>query len=236
MFLTCEKCQTMWRLDENHLALGGRVVRCTVCGNTWFEKQVHVEGVTPEPDVQEEIQADASFSDILTEQMENDGASRAVAPIAVDADMPVIDYRPAGLGPNAFGAMTFLLLFFVTVSAVFLLKSQIVKHYPAMTALYEAAGVPLRAPGEGLSLTSLSARASGGQILLNGKVSNIGKASQDYPSFHVTLRGADGAFLKDWSIYAAPEQLAPGNTIPLDLHFNDIPAGGTSVEIKVIGG
>lgn len=233
MLLTCEKCQTMWRLDETHLALGGRVVRCTSCGNTWFEKQVHVEGITPEP---EEEPASANFSDILTDQMENDGASRAVAPIAVDEEMPVIDYRPAGLGPNAFGAMIFLLLFFVTVSAVFLLKNHAVKHFPVTTALYEAAGVTLRAPGEGLSLTSLSARTSGSQIFLNGKVSNIGKTAQDYPSFRVTLRGAEGAFLKDWSIFAAPEQLAPGKTIPLDLHFNDIPAGGTSVEIKVIGG
>lgn len=231
MFLTCEKCQIVWRLDEKHLALGGRVVRCTSCGNTWFEKQVTVPGLTPDPDA-----APQSFTDILAEQMEAGGPSRAVAPISIDNDMPIIDYRPAGLGANAFGAMAFLLLFFVTVSAVFLLKNPLVKNYPVMTALYEAVGVELRAPGEGLSLSALAARERAGRILLTGKVSNIGERAVDYPAFHVTLRGEDGVFLKDWSIFSKPDRLAPGDTIPLDLNFKDIPAGGSTVDLRVIGG
>jgi len=231
MFLTCEKCQSVWRLDEKHLAFGGRVVRCTSCGNTWFEKQVVVQGLTPEPESEPQ-----SFTDILAEQMEEGGASRAVAPIAVEDGMQVIDYRPAGLGANAFGAAAFLLLFFVTVSAVFLLKNPLIRHYPAMTAFYEATGATLRAPGEGLSLSALAARESAGRILLTGKVSNIAEEAAAYPSFRVTLRGEDGAFLKDWSIFSKPAQLAPGDTVPLELHFKDIPEGGRSVEIKVIDG
>ncbi|MFN7114410.1 MAG: zinc-ribbon domain-containing protein [Alphaproteobacteria bacterium] len=230
MFLTCEKCQIVWRLDEKHLALGGRVVRCTSCGNTWFEEQVTVPGLTPEPEA-----APQSFTDILAEEMETGGPSRAVAPIAVDDEIPVIDYRPAGLGANAFGAMAFLLLFFVTVSAVFLLKNPLVKNYPAMTALYEAVGVGLHAPGEGLSLSALAARERAGRILLTGKVSNIGERAVDYPAFRVILRGEEGVFLKDWSIFSKPARLAPGETVPLELNFKDIPAGGSTVDIRVIG-
>lgn len=232
MFLTCDKCQTVWRLDEKHLALGGRVVRCTSCGNTWFEQQVTVPGVTPDP--QEATAADASFSDVLIEQMD-DGASRAVAPLDADTAMPAYDYHPAGLGPNAFGAAVFALLFFVTISAVLLFKGPITAHAPSMTRLYEAVGVHLRAPGEGLSLSGLLAQTAGDTLTMSGKVGNVSKDALPYPSFRVTLRGADGVFLKDWSIYSRPATLAPGETVPLELNFKDIPAGGQTVEVKVLG-
>lgn len=232
MLLTCEKCQTVWQLEDRHLALGGRVVRCTACGNTWFEKQVAVPGLTP----QEEEDGPAHFGALLAEQMTDDTASRAVTPLPGGAEMPAYDYRPAGLGPGQFGAMVFLLLFFVTVSAVFLLKGPVVRHYPVMTALYEAVGVDLRAPGEGLSLSALAAREEGGLIVLSGKVSNIAQEEAAYPAFRVTLRGEDGVFLKDWSVFSQPDYIAPGETIPLELTFKDVPEGGRTVEIRVIGG
>lgn len=231
MFLTCDKCQTVWRLDEKHLALGGRVVRCTSCGNTWFEKQIVVPGLTPEP---EAAAAEPSFNDVLIEQMD-DAASRAVAPLDAGFDMPAYDYHPAGLGPNAFGAAVFLLLFFVTVSGVFLLKSPLVAHVPSMTRLYEAVGVHLRAPGEGLALSALAADTAGTVMSVSGKVSNTSKEELPYPSFRVTLRGAEGVFLKDWAIHSRPATLAPGETVPLELNFKDIPHGGSTVEIKVLG-
>ena len=239
MLLTCEKCQSVWRLEEKHLALGGRVVRCTVCGNTWFEKQVVVPGLTPEPEAEEDIPP-SNFSDMLADEMADalpadDGKSRAVAPITPGHDLPPMEHRPGGLGATAFGGMIFLLLFFVTLAGVFALKAHIVRHVPASVAFYEAAGVHLAAPGEGLTLSALSARLTGTRIDLTGKVQNGTDASMAYPGFHVTLRGKDGDFLKDWKIVAADSQLAPGDTIPLELHFKDIPDGASSLEVKVTG-
>ncbi len=235
MLLTCEKCQSVWRLEEKHLAFGGRVVRCTTCGNTWFEKQVIVPGVTPEP---EPDTAAPNFSDMLADEMADvapadNGKSRAVAPIPAAHELPTLDYRPGGLGPTAFGGMVFLLLFFVTLGAVFAFKTQIVRAAPATAMLYEAAGVHLTAPGEGLTLSALSAHLVGSNIRMTGKVQNGTDAPMRYPGFHVILRGKDGDFLKDWKIVAADSQLAPGDTIPLELNFKDIPGGASSLEVKV---
>lgn len=231
MYLSCEKCQTVWRLDEKHLALGGRVVRCTACGNTWFEKQVHVPGLTPEPE------AEKSFAEALAEEMAEDGASRAMTtmPPPETESMPAYDAMPGGLGANAFGAAVFALLFCATLSGLLLFKNPIVTAYPPMAALYAALGADLRAPGEGLALSALSARRDGSRIDLKGRVSNTGKQTAPYPAFHVTLRGAEGAFLKDWKIVSQSGQLAPGETIPLELNFRDVPDGGHSVDIRVAG-
>lgn len=239
MLLTCEKCQSVWRLDEKHLALGGRVVRCTACGNTWFEKQVVVPGLTPEPD-EDNIATDTTrnFNDMLADEMAqaeavDDGLSRAVAPIAPDHALPPMDYRPGGLGPTAFGGMVFLLLFFVTLAGVFALKGPIVRHAPASVLFYETLGVKLHAPGEGLVLSGLSAQLGEGRIDLRGKVQNGTETPKAYPGFHVTLRGNGGDFLKDWKIVAQEGMLAPGDTIPLELYFKDIPDGASSLELKV---
>lgn len=237
MLLTCEKCQSVWRLEEKHLAFGGRVVRCTTCGNTWFEKQVTVPGLTPEPEPEPDTSA-PNFSDMLADEMadamsEDDGKSRAVAPIPAAHELPPMEYRPGGLGPTAFGGMIFLLLFFVTLAGVFALKAQIVRYVPASAALYQAAGVHLTAPGEGLTLSALSAHLVGSNINMTGKVQNGTDAPINYPGFHVTLRGKDGDFLKEWKIVAADSQLAPGDTIPLELNFKDIPSDASSLEVKV---
>lgn len=235
MFLTCENCQTMWRLDEKHLAFGGRVVRCTACGHTWFERQVKVKGLTPDPD-------DISFQDILTGEMAeplspvDDGAARAVAPIETGHEMPPLDYRPGGLSANAFGALGFLLLVSVTLCGLFLLKGPVVRHMPAMVAFYEGLGATLTAPGEGLSLSALSAQVAAGQIDIKGKVTNGAKRDIAYPGFHVTVRGKDGAFLRDWRIVASGGQMTPGETVPLELNFKDVPEGASSVELKLTEG
>lgn len=238
MLLTCEKCQSVWRLDEKNLALGGRVVRCTACGNTWFEEQVFVPGLTPEPHEPEAPVAAQNFSDMLADEMAqaapvDDGVSRAVAPLAPEHSLPPMDYRPGGLGPAAFGGMVFLLLFFVTLAGVFALKAPIVRHVPASVLFYETLGVKLTAAGEGLVLSGLSAQLGDGRIDLRGKVQNGAETPIPYPGFHVILRGVGGDYLKDWKIIAQEGTLAPGDIIPLELYFKDIPDGASSLELKV---
>jgi|GEM_PF-1296432 len=246
MLLTCDQCQTTYKLDEKHLAKGGRVVRCTECGNTWFEAQVKTAESLAEEAAAAGSADDVSFEAALAEAQNadatdtDDGSSRAIAPIPQDFDMPVMDYRPGGMGANAFGVCTFLLLAFVSVSALFLLRGPIIAQWPVMTALYEASGVTLRAPGEGLNLSEISAekqkagRADALSVI--GKISNITGAEIAYPAIEVVLRGPYGAFLKEWDVGAKDHVLASGETVPLELSFTDVPEGGNTVEIRVKGG
>jgi predicted Zn finger-like uncharacterized protein len=242
MLLTCEKCQTTYRLDERYLAHGGRVVRCTDCGNTWFEAQVKVEGVTEEP------AAEISFERMLQNAAEAAGddtgnldSSRAMTPMPQDFEMPVMDDRPGGLGPNAFGASVFFLLLFMTLNGVFLARHAIVQHVPAMALLYNTVGATLQAPGEGLSFSELTARkekaARGEQMALSLKLSNMSDHAIVQPVLKITLRGPYGAFLKEWEQPPkdAQRMLAPGEAVPLKLFFADVPEGGNTVDVTVLG-
>ena len=245
MLLTCEQCQTTYRLDDTYLAHGGRVVRCTECGNTWFEAQVHVPGVTAE-EVTAEAEPEISFERMLKNAAAaagDDSAaedfSRAMMPVPQDFDMPVMDDRPGGLGPNAFGASVFFLLLFMTLNGVFLARHAIVQHVPAMALLYDTVGASLAAPGEGLSFSELTARkekaSRGEQMALSLKLSNISDHNIVQPALKITLRGPYGAFLKEWEQppKEAQTMLAPGQTVPLKLFFEDVPEGGNTVDVTV---
>lgn len=246
MLLTCENCQTTYRLNETHLAHGGRVVRCTECGNTWFEAQVHVEGVTVEEPVAQEAETEISFERMLQNAAEAaggdrpaDDSSRAMTPVPQDFDMPVMDDRPGGLGPNAFGASVFFLLLFMTLNGVFLARHAIVQHMPSMALLYDTVGASLKAPGEGLSFSELTARKEkagrGEQMALSLKMSNISDHAIAQPALKITLRGPYGAFLKEWEQQPQGKQrvLAPGQTVPIKLFFEDVPEGGNTIDVTV---
>lgn len=246
MLLTCENCQTTYRLNETYLAHGGRVVRCTECGNTWFEAQVHVPGVTVEEPAAPAAEVEISFERMLQNAAEAAGgdsaavdSSRAMTPVPQDFDMPVMDDRPGGLGPNAFGASVFFLLLFMTLNGVFLARHAIVQHMPSMALLYDTVGATLTAPGEGLSFSELTARKEkagrGEQMALSLKLSNISDHEIVQPALKITLRGPYGAFLKEWE--QPPKEthamLAPGQTVPLKLFFEDVPEGGNTVDVTV---
>jgi predicted Zn finger-like uncharacterized protein len=240
LLLTCEKCHTTYRLDERHLAQGGRVVRCTGCGNTWFEAQRKIAGVT------EEAAAEISFERMLQNAAAAAGeaghsdSSRAMTPLPQDFDMPVVEGRPGGLGPNAFGACVFFLLLFMTLNALFLPRHTIVRHMPEMALLYETLGATLQAPGEGFSFSELTARKEkagrGEQMALSLKLSNISARERAQPALKITLRGPYGAFLQEWEQPPQKEQamLAPGETVPLKLFFADVPEGGSTVDVTVL--
>jgi len=244
MLLTCKKCETTYRLDERRLAHGGRVVRCTACGNTWFEAQVHVEGVTAEDTAVSEISFEQMLQNASAAADADDAghqdASRAMMPMPHDFDMPVMDEKPGGLGPNAFGASVFFLLLFMTLNGVFLARHTIVQHWPSMSLLYDTVGATLQAPGEGLSFSELTARkekaARGEEMALSMKLSNISDHDIERPALKITLRGPYGAFLKEWE--QPPKEtksmLAPGETVPLKLFFADVPEGGNTVDVTVL--
>jgi len=239
MLLTCDKCHTTYRLDERHLAHGGRVVRCTACGNTWFEAQRKIAGVTEEPAAEISFERMLQNAAAAADEAGHPETSRAMMPMPQNVEIPVMDDRPGGLGPHAFGASVFFLLLFMTLNGVFLARHAIVRHMPEMALLYETVGATLRAPGEGLSFSELTARKEkagrGEQMALSMKLSNISDREMAQPALKITLRGPYGAFLKEWEHLPKEAQtvLAPGETVPLKLFFADVPEGGNTVDVTV---
>jgi predicted Zn finger-like uncharacterized protein len=158
---------------------------------------------------------------------------------AEESPMPVLLHKPFGLGAAQFGALTFVLLFSVTLSGLLLARQPVAGHFPAAVALYDALGVSVKAPGEGLMLSQLVAEnrvdASGAKVLaVEAKVANISGGSAAYPALKVAVSGPYGAVLKEWRFRPdAGSALAPGAEVPVQLKFRDAPEDGKTVEISV---
>jgi len=264
MLFTCDKCQTQYKLDPARMKPGGQTVRCTECGNSWFAKpekpseaaapvEAPKEAVQeasppsppPAPEPKAPVQeippaADVEFQEALVtaEQAAAKNIPAAVKPAEGAEALPVIDNNPAGMGALQFGLCTFLLLLFTTLIPLLVLRGPIVRHAPVMAAFYESVGISMPAPGEGLRLSEMTSEtrvvAGEKKLFIEAKLTNQSSETKDHPRLRVDVLGPYGASLKYWIFQAEGTRLASGDTIPVTLSFESVPADGQTVEMRVV--
>jgi predicted Zn finger-like uncharacterized protein len=245
MEISCEKCQARYRLAPHLLGGAGRMVRCTRCSHVWFHAlpmddlpQIHDPADLPtESDFDSSAE---SFQQMLEgSDSDFDSVPPALHSDDIAAHMAVIDDRPGGLSAGAFGLCTFLLLLFATLAGGFLFRDAVVRHFPPMLAVYKPLGFEVKAPGEGLRLSELITRtrdlADGKKVLdMSMKLTNMTDAVKFYPSLRVTLFGPYGAALKHWDFHPQEAELASGESIPVQVSFENAPVDGARADVRVI--
>lgn len=259
MFLTCQQCEVQYRLDPSMLGVGGRMVRCTACGNIWFQppeqkeeprkpktqppagddllQQIGIGAEQPpaqKPSV--EKPPEIVFADVLQQQQ---SIPDVVKPASRPFQIPVMEYRPMGMGANQFGIFAFLFFTFATMIFLFAVRVPMVNTFPVMSSLYKAIGFTVRAPGEGLRLSEMTAenRVDEGKkrLAVEAKLTNISEKDMEYPALLVSLKGPYGRVLQDWDFKTKDKKiLRSGDTVPLKLEFRDADPAGKTVEIKVV--
>jgi predicted Zn finger-like uncharacterized protein len=158
---------------------------------------------------------------------------------------PVMTHRPMGMGAVQFGVFTFLLLAFSSMLALLALRGVIMRHAPVMDALYRPVGLGVKAPGEGLKLSGMTARdmPDKGQhrLSVTAELANATPSVVDWPSFRIEALDDRGAVVKQW-ISAGGEDagategqtLAANTALPLELSFNDAPDHIKKVRITAV--
>lgn len=245
--ITCAHCGTVYKVEERLLGATGRTVRCTQCNEMWHEDPpVKADPETPPPLAWEAPQAadELDFRSMVKEEESRDDIPQGVMPVPADPlpatfQIPVMTYRPLGMGAAQFGIFVFLALSFVTLSGLFLMKKPVLNHAPAMAHFYSKLGFTVKAPGEGFQLSELIAenRVAGKDrtLALQAKLANTSAQKMDYPPLLVKLKGAYGGVLKSWEFRPdKPQTLAAGENIPLDLSFKDAPEDGKTVELTIL--
>lgn len=108
MFITCQQCSTMFRLDENRLKPQGSKVRCSQCGNLFIAMPPAIEptastpaeafGAPPEPPPMSEAAEDRELEGIdlaeLDSILEKD---RAADNMGLDAEEEAAEFNEADL-------------------------------------------------------------------------------------------------------------------------------------------
>lgn len=154
-------------------------------------------------------------------------------------DIPVVEYRPMGMGAAQFGFFAFLMLGFITLSLLFTFRSVIATHVPAFNGFYAAIGMPVAPPGNGLRLSEMTAQnvvADEERVLrIEARLANMTEKDMDYPTLQVTLRGPYGAVLKDWTLNTEKgRMIAGGESMPVKVELADVPEDGATAEIRVV--
>lgn len=159
------------------------------------------------------------------------------AVVRQEAALPVVTYNPLGMGAGMFGGMVFLLLAFITLAVVFSFRQPLVRHYPQLSLLYRAMGMPVKAPGEGLRISEMTAEkridSHSRTLVVEGKMTNMSEQSIAYPALHLTLKDAHDAVSAEKDLKPGMSEIASGDIVPLMLQIEDVPDQATTVELRV---
>ena len=258
MFLVCNGCATKYKLNPAALGVGGRMVRCTECGSIWFQPPLQEDKTqaedaplakdsAAEESLLDQIgfgqeSADAgedNFANMLGQRQTSEKIPDVVVPSSKTFSIPVVEYRPMGMGAGQFGMFIFLLLCFFSASILFVLRQPLTVQFPAFSTLYAAIGMPVRAPGEGLRLSELAAgntiNRAEKALTISAKIDNISKEKLDYPPMRVTVFSHYGAALQEWDIKtSAGKTIVSGESVPIKAEFKDPPDSAVRVQLKVI--
>lgn len=256
MLVTCPQCQTQYKLDTALLGMGGRTVRCTSCFHMWDQKpeqasahqnlsfednaavaeQIGFREVEKAPPAKPALPDEDTFADIL-KQTEPDSYPSIARPLAKQSPAAALTHMPFGVSALHFGVLTFMLLSFVTLTIIFAGRNFIATHAPSMMALYAPLGFDIKAPGEGFTISEMTAEAEivkeKKSLLVDARLANITEHDMAHPKLKMTMKGRYGAVLKEWDYDGGGKTVASGDSIPLNFEFANPPEGGTTVEIKV---
>jgi len=196
---------------------------------------------------------DAAFEAVLStvaqgakpKGLKGQEAMDAVMPRAVEPevkrsmvrqDAMVITHNPFGLSANLFGGMVFLLCSFLTLAVLFVGKTPIVRHWPQMALLYKTIGFSVKAPGEGLRLSEITAERRiddhSKSLVVEGKMTNMTEHDIAYPTLHVILKN-DSGITKTWDQKPGVTQIASGDVVPVMLQLDNPPEDGSTVMVRV---
>ncbi len=216
MIIQCPECATKYSVGSNAIGAQGRTVRCTSCGNSWFQERADdPESILTLPDLAEETRpdvaeepaverADAAFAE---EHGQDDHLPENTTPIlTAERDKPV---RPVHALPAPAQSLKTLWPTLAALAAaglivatpLLVLHRQIETAWPPSSRVYHLAGLSQSLPAANLELHDVHAalRTEDGAktLTIDGLIRNPDKDKVTVPNLRATLL-RDGKTVKTW--------------------------------------
>ena len=217
MILTCPQCTTRFLLPATVLADEGRNVKCSNCGEVWYEE--------PDYDELAELQDGDESSEVAGAPAQEfddipDGVKPDIELDFVDREEEPEELPPVDLKTRIASYAAAACVFFVVLGLLLVVKSPMVRAWPASAALYQIMGMKIAVPGEGLvfdhvTVESAGKTEGGENIIISGQVINLTNEDQTLPAIEANLRHADGEIMETW-IIDVPAKVVPAEA---DLKF-----------------
>lgn len=199
MILTCPNCASRFLLSAQALAPEGRRVKCSSCGEEWFQQ--------PDPDeLVGDTEKDIEEIPESVKPVPEGSASSALSDDGSDTESA--PNRKAQMA----GFMAAFLIFAAILGALIAMKSQVMKTWPYSAGFYQIFGVPVEAPGEGLVFDKIQAKLlQSDTIVVRGNIVNLSMQEQSLPAIEVSIRNPGGEIIQKTLLHP-PEDHMPGDS------------------------
>ena len=137
------------------------------------------------------------------------------------------------------GARVMLALTIVAIVAAGVwFRTDIVRNYPEMDALYRLVGLGTNVIGLDIrNLNTLRTTRDGNPVIVvNAEVSNTSPRLAYVPNVLVSLLGADRQVIYEWSVTPSVRNILPGDVLSIDTQLTSPPAGVETVRLSFVEG
>ncbi len=210
MILECPLCHTRYLIPATLFASGSRQVRCARCAHSWraeLPKEINV--VAPPREKPQPF----------------DATPRApLPPLPPGSNLPALPQKNVSKKIQiAIVASMFVVTFVLTFWLVFG-RQLIVKNHPRLEGLYDAIGLHIYYPGEGLSVVGVRSEMKYEEgitkLTITGKIANETEKMQIIPDLKASAIGPDSAILQSWQIDAPTATIDPHGEVPFQSMIN----------------
>jgi predicted Zn finger-like uncharacterized protein len=218
MIIGCPVCRTRYLVDEQALrGRVGRTVRCATCGNTWHQ--------AAPPELHASDTAAQSEGSRIEPALEVPPRPRATQ--APSLDVPPREGRaleprrpPRRRRWTAVRWFVLLVLFGLAVLAgIVVARGAVVAIWPAAARLYALAGLPIESPGAGFKIDKLAPSRSLDSLIVEGEITNTGKATRDVPRLRIALHDTTEKEVQFKIIDPPQPRLPPGGVAHFKTSF-----------------
>ena len=242
--LTCEKCQTQFKIPADKLGTG-RKVRCTSCGHIWFQRPLDDGGAPNETGQADGADFKSAMEDAAEMQAEQENAEHAPVPegIKPQPGRPDIEGDNQNTGENQrlavpAGVLVFTVLLFVTLVVLFAARQAVIGIWPSSAGFYNAIGLYENDDAAALRFTDGQAEmrtTSDGRDMLyvTAQIINEGPHEITLPPVEIALY-ADNENTEPLNIWTPAMEhvvLAPQESHTVKLGFTALAENGKRVKI-----
>lgn len=225
MILTCPDCATSYFVDDLRIPRGGRMVKCTSCGNRWraFQDRSLAEGEAPEDEMLEEgprEPPDAPSDDI-----------EAVPAPVWPTRKPEPKKKKASVGMVVGVSVAAVLA--VALGGALIFRQQVYDAIPATAPAFAAIGLPVNTLGLVIEGVKQQPTFQAGRPVLSvtGAIRNVRKVSIEAPPLRINLVDEDGKPLAGVLAQPLNAKVPPGATRYFAVALSDPPAGSHALDI-----
>lgn len=224
MILTCPDCATSYFVDDLRIPRGGRMVKCTSCGNRWraFQDRAEGEAEPPEggsiPDAPRDAPAEPPAESVPVPSTK---PPRAPAPERTSPPVGVI----VGV---SLGAIVVL-----AVGAAVIFRQAVSDMIPATAPAFAAIGLPVNTLGLVFEGVKQQPTFQGGRPVLSvtGAIRNVRKVSIEAPPIRISLVDKADKVVAGVVVQPLNARVPPGAVRYFAVTLNDPPRGAHALDV-----